>query len=61
MKQRILLALALAISAMGASAHEGHGAISGALHYVAEPMHLLPGLLLLATVALIARRVRRQR
>ncbi len=61
MSKRILLASALLISGVSATAHEGHGAVSGVLHYLAEPVHLLPGALVVAAIALIARRVRQQR
>ena len=56
---RSTLALLSALP-LAASAHDGHGYIpaQSALHYLADPLHLAPALLLVAAAWWVAKRQR---
>ena len=59
MLQRIGLVGSLLIPT-AAMAHEGHG-VSGVLHYIAEPIHVLPVLALVGVAWLVLRQVKKNR
>ena len=60
MKRLLLAAAMLACAAGNAWAHPGHGVTDPETpaHYVIEPVHALPVLVLIAACALVAYRIR---